>query len=346
MSLTFKSGDMFAEPVQALVNTVNCVGVMGKGVALEFKQRWPENFKVYKQACDSKRLKPGTILIFDTHQLFATDGPRYLVNFPTKKHWRAKSELSYIEDGLEALVDEIRKFGITSIALPPLGCGNGGLDWADVRPLIVEKMGELEDVETIIFAPKEEADLPEYSDKAHLSMTYPRAMLLRSLAELEKFFDGAFDRISLQKIVYFLQALGVNFGLKFERNLFGPYSDVLKKALISFEKSGMISGFLTEDRRAHVTPSGVAVADDYLKYTADGADELVDQLSKLVQGYESPYGLELLSSVHWLAHHEKHFPVERIIEEMRGWNERKRNTFEENSIRAAYARLVEDGLLN
>lgn len=344
MTITFKKGDMFSEPVQALVNTVNCVGVMGKGVALEFKNRWPANFKAYKKVCETEELKPGRMFIFDTNELFPSAGPRYLVNFPTKAHWRSKSKLSYVEDGLEALRAEIIGLGIKSIAIPPLGCGNGGLDWADVKPLIVSKLSDLVDVEIVVFPPKDAVDKPEHVHSG-LQMTYARAILLKSLNDLELFFDGSFDRISLQKIAYFLQALGIDFKLKFARNLHGPYSDTLKKAYIAFEHHGLIGGFTTGDRQAHVTNSGCAVADEFLSNSQQKSDDVVSKLSQLIQGYESPYGLELLSSVHWLAHHEGHFPVEKIIEEMMNWNDDKRNSFDEKAIRTAYVRLKEDGLL-
>lgn len=345
MTITFKSGDMFAEPVEALVNTVNCVGVMGKGVALEFKKRWPENFKVYKEACLAKRLRPGGLLIYDNRQLLSGDGPRYLVNFPTKDHWRSPSKLSFIEDGLEALAAEIQEHGITSIALPPLGCGNGGLDWSVVKPMIADKLGALGNVEIVVFSPKNTIDEPEFTSQAKMPMNYARAMLLKTMAELEVYFDGAFDRISMQKIVYFLQTFGVDFKLGFQKNLYGPYSDTLRKALITFEKRGMIAGFLNEDRRAHVTPAGCAAADEFLQVDRAGADEIIERLSHLIEGYESPYGLELLSSVHWLAHQEKHFPVEKVIEALRNWNERKGNTFDDASVRAAYERLQSDNLI-
>jgi O-acetyl-ADP-ribose deacetylase (regulator of RNase III) len=345
MTIKFKKGDMFSEPVEALVNTVNCVGVMGKGVALEFKKRWPANFKEYKKLCDVKALVPGQMFIFDTNELFASEGPRYLVNFPTKSHWRSKSQISYVQDGLDALREEIKVFGIKSIAIPPLGCGNGGLDWADVKPLVLSKLSDLEDVEIIVFPPKDALDEPEHVH-SNLPMTYARAVLLKGLNDLERYFDGSFDRVSMQKIAYFLQALGLDFKLKFARNLYGPYSENLKKAFIAFENHGMISGFLSGDRQAHVTNSGCAIADEFLSESDQGSDEIIDRLSKLIQGYESPYGLELLSSVHWLAHHEGHYPVERIIEQMVSWNENKRNSFSEDAIRVAYDRLLEDGLLN
>ncbi|GEQ99392.1 hypothetical protein JCM17845_00160 [Iodidimonas gelatinilytica] len=344
MPITFKTGDMFSEPVEALVNTVNCVGVMGKGVALEFKKRWPENFKAYKKLCDAKKLNPGHMFVFDTNELFLSEGPRFLVNFPTKAHWRSKSKLSYIEDGLDTLVQTIKKYNIKSIAVPPLGCGNGGLDWADVKPLIVSKLSGLDEVKVVVFAPKYATDEPEHVH-SNLPMTHARAVLLKSLNELERYFDGSFDRISLQKIAYFLQALGIEFNLSFSRNLHGPYSEVLKKAFIAFEQHGMIKGFLTGIRQAHVTNSGCAAADDFLNRSGQNSQDIIDRLSKLVQGYESPYGLELLSSVHWLATYECHYPVDKIVTEMQSWNENKRNAFSEDAIRTAYKRLQDDGLI-
>jgi len=345
MSVIFKFGDMFSEPVDALVNTVNCVGVMGKGVALEFKQRWPDNFKMYKAACEAKTLTPGRILTYENRFLFGADGPRFLINFPTKSHWRSPSKLSYIEDGLDALVDEIRRFDIKSIALPPLGCGNGGLDWADVKPMIAEKLSTLDGVKVVVFAPRENMDDPEFSAVVDFPMTRVRATLLKTLSELEIRFEGAFDRLSLQKIVYFLQVLGVNFNLSFQRNLYGPYSEPLKRAFGALERHGMISGFFNGDKRAHVTPAGCASADDFLLSHNVNIDPTVQKLSRLIEGYEGPYGMELLSSIHWLVANEKHHPVERVIVALRDWSEHK-NSFDEVSIRVAYERLRVDGLIN
>ncbi|MBS1026843.1 type II toxin-antitoxin system antitoxin DNA ADP-ribosyl glycohydrolase DarG [Gluconobacter albidus] len=345
MTLRVKKGDMFAEPVEALVNTVNCVGVMGKGVALEFKNRWPANFRAYKSLCDVKGLQPGKMFVFDTKELFASEGPRYLINFPTKAHWRSQSKMEYIENGLDALVAAIQEYAITSIAIPPLGCGNGGLDWSEVQPLIESKLSVLNGVNIVLFAPQQAGDSPEHVYSG-LPMTFPRAILLKALNDLERYFDGSFDRISLQKIVYFLQVLGVDFNLKFLRNLHGPYSEALKLAYIAMDRHGMIHGFINGDRQSHVTPSGCAIANEFLNTVDRQSDVTIDRLSKLIQGYESPYGLELLSSVHWLAHYEGHFPVEKIIQEMLGWSETKRNEFNESAIRGAYDRLKEDKLLH
>lgn len=344
MTLSFREGDLFAEPVETLVNTVNCVGVMGKGVALEFKRRWPANFKAYKKLCDDKQLVPGKLFVFETGELFASEGPKYLINFPTKDHWRAKSQISYVEDGLDALVKAIRDYNIKSIAMPPLGCGNGGLDWADVKPLIAAKLGSLDGVEIVVFPPKVEADEPEYVN-AKFPMTYERAMLLKSLGDLERYFDGSFDRISLQKIGYFLQVLGVNFQLTFSQDLHGPYSEALKKAFVALDRHGMLKGFREKERQAHVTPSGYAIADEFLKDSVSDGTNIISKIDKLIQGYESPYGLELLSSVHYLAHHEHHSSEESVIEEMHGWSDKKRNSFDVGAIKLAYKRLHEDMLL-
>jgi len=133
VTVRLKSGDLLRETTDAIVNTVNCVGVMGKGIALQFKQRWPKNFKEYEAAAKRKEIKPGTMLIYD---LGEWEKPRYIVNFPTKVHWRGDSELEYVEEGLRDLVKQVNRLGIKSISLPPLGCGNGGLRWEDVRPRI------------------------------------------------------------------------------------------------------------------------------------------------------------------------------------------------------------------
>ena len=128
--IDFQKGDILRADVEALVNTVNCVGVMGRGIALRFKGVFPANFRAYKKACEHKEVQPGRMFVFET---LSTTNPRYIINFPTKRHWRGKSRMEDIDAGLKALVDEIQRLGIKSIAIPPLGAGLGGLDWSDVR---------------------------------------------------------------------------------------------------------------------------------------------------------------------------------------------------------------------
>lgn len=181
MSISFKTGDMFSENVEAIVNTVNCVGVMGKGVALEFKRRWPNNYKAYKRLCDEKRIKPGKMFVHELSSLLGEDGPRFLINFPTKNHWRGKSKISYITDGLDDFVHQVRRYGIRSVALPPLGCGNGGLDWAEVKPLIESKLADLPEVEVVVFEPKDASTSVEFEGNVEKrTMTHPRAILVKA----------------------------------------------------------------------------------------------------------------------------------------------------------------------
>nr|WP_222427079.1 macro domain-containing protein [Hyella patelloides] len=147
--IEYKQGNLLKENTEALVNAVNCVGVMGKGIALQFKQAFPENFKQYKKACGAKKVQPGQMFTTSTDKLF----PKYIINFPTKRHWRGKSKIEDIESGLKALVESVKQFDIKFIAVPPLGCGNGGLNWAQVKSMIVNAFVELPDIQVVIFEP-------------------------------------------------------------------------------------------------------------------------------------------------------------------------------------------------
>ncbi|MBI3606667.1 MAG: macro domain-containing protein [Nitrospirae bacterium] len=153
-------GNLLLADAEALVNTVNIVGYMGKGIALQFKQAFPENFRAYERACRAKQVKPGHMFIVETGRMV---NPEYIVNFPTKRHWRGKSRLEDIESGLEALVEDIKRLGIHSIAVPPLGCGNGGLDWSDVRPMIEAAFASLREVRVLLYAPDRITDAKEIS---------------------------------------------------------------------------------------------------------------------------------------------------------------------------------------
>lgn len=148
--ITYRQGNLIEADVEAVVNTVNTVGAMGRGIALMFKERYPDNFRAYAAACRAGEVQIGRMFVTATSEL---SGPRWIINFPTKQHWRHPSRPEWIEAGLNDLVRVVREKGIRSLALPPLGCGNGGLDWRDVRPLIEEALAGLPEVEIVAFEP-------------------------------------------------------------------------------------------------------------------------------------------------------------------------------------------------
>ena len=143
-------GNLLRADTEALVNTVNCVGFMGRGIALQFKQAFPDNFKAYQRACWAGSVVPGKMFVYETGMMV---NPKLIINFPTKRDWRGKSRIKDIADGLVALVEEVKRRGITSIAVPPLGCGNGGLEWSLVEPLIEAAFEAVPDVRVALYAP-------------------------------------------------------------------------------------------------------------------------------------------------------------------------------------------------
>jgi len=187
--IELQRGDILKADAEALVNTVNCVGVMGRGIALQFRKAFPENFIAYKALCDRGELQPGRMMVYDLGRL---THPRYLINFPTKRHWKGKSRMEDIESGLTALVEEVRAREIRSIAIPPLGCGLGGLDWHDVRPRIEAAFRDLPEVRVLLFEPAGAPDAEEMvKDQRTPEMTVGRAALIslirRYLAAVEEF---------------------------------------------------------------------------------------------------------------------------------------------------------------
>lgn len=207
--ITFRQGNLLDAPVEALVNTVNTVGVMGKGIALMFKEAFPDNFRAYEQASKRQEIQVGRMFVTENHAL---NGPRWLINFPTKKHWRNPSKLEWVVEGLQDLRLVIQDKGIASIALPPLGCGNGGLDWAVVRPVIEEALGELESVDVVVYEPTE-----KYQNiakpKGVMALTPARAMV----AEIVRRYSVLgieCTNLEVQKLCWFLERAIGQFGFK------------------------------------------------------------------------------------------------------------------------------------
>ena len=340
--IEFKQGNLLEENAESLVNTVNCVGVMGKGIALQFKQAFPENFRQYEKACRADEVQPGRMFTVATGSLFY---PRYIINFPTKRHWRGKSKIEDVKSGLKALVTEVQQLGISSIAIPPLGCGNGGLDWAKVKPLIESAFAELPEVKVIVFEP---TGAPEV-DKIQVAtskpnMTRSRSLLIR-LLELYGIPGYRLTMLEAQKLAYFLQVAGQPLKLRYVRHKYGSYADNLNHALQRIE-GHYIRGYGDRSREAeiYVLPEGREAAQTFLETELDAKDRL-ERVSHLITGFETPYGMEMLATVHWVAQENPKAAKDAdvAIALVHEWSDLKRKLFKPEHIRKAWHRLHEQG---
>jgi O-acetyl-ADP-ribose deacetylase (regulator of RNase III) len=323
MTIKFTKGDILRAEAEALVNTVNCVGIMGRGVALQFKNAFPGNFKAYAAACKRGEVQPGRMFVFETGQL----APKYIINFPTKRHWRGKSRIEDIESGLKALVEEIRRRKIQSVALPPLGAGLGGLRWGDVRPLIEDALGSLKDLQVIVFEPNSSVEVKSGTRPAEVpSMTAGRAALV-VLAQryLSGLMDPFITLLELHKLMYFMQEAGENLRLRYAKAAYGPYAENLRHVLHQIE-GHMVSGY--EDggdapgKRIEIVPGAVEDATRFLT-AREETKERFDRVADLVEGFESPFGLELLATVHWAVTRE-HAAADTLVPQIYAWGERKK----------------------
>jgi O-acetyl-ADP-ribose deacetylase (regulator of RNase III) len=323
--IEYTTGDLLHEDAEALVNTVNCVGVMGRGIALQFKNAFPANFVTYAAACKQGEVQPGRMFTFETGEL---TNPRYIINFPTKRHWRGKSRLGDIEAGLEALVEEIRSREIRSVAIPPLGSGLGGLDWMVVRQLIEAALGGLAGVRVIVYEP---AGAPDTKKIAHIRkvprMTPGRAALVELIRRyLGGLLDPFVTLLEVHKLMYFMQEAGEPLKLKYNKGPYGPYAENLRHVLNAIEGhlvSGYADGGDAPDKVLELVPGAVEDAGRFLDDHADTRARF-DRVASLVDGFESPLGLELLSTVHWVMKERPGGSVEEVVERTYAWNERKR----------------------
>lgn len=330
--IEYCKANLFDIDAEALVNTVNCVGVMGKGIALQFKKAYPQNFKEYEKACKIGEVVPGKMFIHSTGKFI---NPKYIINFPTKRHWKSSSKLEDIRLGLFSLAEDIKALGIKSIVIPPLGCGYGGLSWDSVQPLIEQELSALEDVKIIVIQPANSTvfELPKQQEKPKLT----RARALYILLMKNYIIPGyELTLLELQKLAYFLQVLGEPLRLNFKRHHYGPYADNLNKVLEVLE-GHYIAGY-TGDRtptaEIRLLPSAVEEAEMFLKASGEDYASILDSLVALIEGFEEPYGMELLATVHWVLNGN---PLaknnsEEIIRFVHDWNARKKRIFKPEDI--------------
>lgn len=341
MTLERGQGNLLTADVDALVNTVNTEGVMGKGLALQFKKAFPEAFSAYEDACKAGEVTPGRMHI--VHRLAS---PRFIINFPTKKQWRLPSKIEYIRDGLRDLVEQVRKLDIRSIAVPPLGCGNGGLDWSQVKPLIVRAFESAPEVRVVLFEPGEAPPADKIIDRRPKpAMTPGRAAVLALMGRyLETGYDYRLSLLEVQKLAYFLQEAGEPLRLDFRAHYYGPYADNLRKALRNMEghyTRGLGEGKNSPETPLELLPGTVEEACEYLKTRPETLARL-EQVVQLIDGFETPFGMELLATIHWIVHHDApSASVEDVIARVHAWNERKRSQMKPGHIQAAWTRVNE-----
>lgn len=340
--LNFTSGDLLRDRSDALVNTVNCVGVMGRGVALQFKKAFPENFKLYKEACDRGEVMPGRMFVTERNTL---GGPRFIINFPTKRHWRGNSRIEDIEAGLHDLREVVHRLNLKSLAMPPLGSGLGGLRWQDVRTLIEERLADL-DVEINVYEPGN-APSPGSMVAAREAprMTPGRATLVTLM---HRYLDGLLDPfvtlIEVQKLMYFMQAAGQPLRLNYRKHHYGPYADNLRHVLNDVEGhlvSGYADGGDQPHKRLELVPGAFDDSQTVLNSDAE-TNERLKRVSTLVEGFETPRGMELLATVHWLIEREGAREFEDVLQKTYEWNARKRS-FTPRQIKLAFERLKSTG---
>lgn len=343
--IEFQTGDLLAADAEALVNTVNCVGVMGRGVALQFKKAYPDNFAAYEAVCARGELKPGDVFVTETRQL---TNPRFILNVATKDHWRGDSRLEWVEKGLVGILAEIRRRNIKSIAIPPLGCGLGGLEWDVVRPRIARMLSAVPDVRAIVFEPKgapEPALMAKRKDAPN--MTPGRATLI-ALANryLAGFMDPSVTLLEIHKLMYFMQAAGQPLRLSFQEALYGPYAENLRHVLNAIEGwfiRGYSDGGDAPDKEVELVydfvPQAMTIIDSDPETKAR-----FDRVADLVNGFETPFGMELLATTHWVAAHKGARTAEEAIELVHNWNERKAQ-FDGEQIRLAWRTLHDQGWL-
>lgn len=351
--IVFTQGNLLDADAEALVNTVNTVGVMGKGIALMFKEAFPENYNAYRDACKRHEVRVGHVFVTERRDVMG--GPKWIVNFPTKENWRSPSRLEWIEAGLIDLVKFIRENSVQSIALPPLGSGNGGLDWKNVRSAIVQALGQLEDVAIIVYEPT--SIYQNVAKREGVQKLTPARALMTEV--IRRYWVLGLDctLLEIHKLAYFLERAIVTkklsnpLDLQFQANRYGPYS-----AKLGFLLNALDGSYLhCEKRLADAGPSDVIGYDDkkiervavYLRTEAKEYLPALDATSAVIRGFESPLGMELLGTIDWLLHRELvAAEVPAIKEGLKNWGggsgagARKLKLFNDRLISLALGRLA------
>jgi O-acetyl-ADP-ribose deacetylase (regulator of RNase III) len=350
--IRFGSGNLLNADVDALVNPVNCVGVLGKGLALQFKRAYPEMVKPYERACAAGEVVPGAVHVVDRGP---GQQPRWILNVPTKRHWRNPSRFDDVAAGARALADTVRELDIRSVAVPPLGCGNGGLDWSEVRPMLLSSLGSL-DAEVLIFAPAgapDPADMPDRSKAPELTAQRAELLVLLSefLARSTPFRVAeradALARIEIQKLAYLAQVFARSAEHRFERGRYGPYSHDLERELKEWEGHfvlgyGDATDTVLELRPIQLLPDSVKAAAAVARPTYG---EVVDAVLRAVDGWESTYELELLATTLFTFREGTASSAKQAHDVISGWSHVPPHLFTARHVSIAWEHLRATGWL-
>jgi len=341
--IKYTTGDMLSAETEALVNTVNTVGVMGKGIALQFKDQYPNNFAAYHAACKAKQVEVGKMFVFEEQPMIGDK--KIIINFPTKKDWKHKSKIEYVESGLKDLAKVIEERRIKSIAMPPLGCGNGGLDWGGVKVLIEKYLSGLTDVDIIVYEPNAAVReiLIKQDGNRDVKLTDARAMLMYAMY----YYESLGEPVSLfvaNKLAYFYQRLGEpEFRrLRFDARRYGPYSQGVSHLVHSLNGT-YIRGTEQMTNKAfdpiELRYDKLSEISGYVRKMTDDKQRRIKNLIKLISGFESTLALEVLASVDYIRKEKRSISKEDTITAVQNWSERKRDLFKPEYIRIAYDRL-------
>lgn len=338
--IIYKEGNLLDANVDALVNTVNTVGIMGKGIALQFKYAFPENYKTYKRASERKEVNVGKVFIVPVNDLNAV---KFIVNFPTKQDWRNPSKLQWIKDGLNDLRNQIIAYNIQSIALPPLGCGLGGLDWNIVKPLIEESLSDLT-IKVLVYEPSTliKETLKKGEKSTAVKLTPARAMLLTLLYNYRALGEFA-SEFAAVKLGYFLQRFGeTQLKLSFTKGAYGPYSNEVRFLLYTLN-GYYIKGYEQMDAKPFEVLELVSAKKAEVKAYLDASLSIAEKqrleiVAEFIQGFESPYGLELLATVDLIMHTNQIDDATEIKEQL--WSERKQDLFTVSHVQLAINHLL------
>lgn len=325
----FIKGNILDSSAQALVNTVNLAGVMGKGIALQFKKAFPDNFIAYKAACKNNQISIGRLFVYKEQNMLED---KIIINFPTKTDWRKPSEYEYIEKGLEDLANVVNDYNISSIAIPPLGAGNGGLNWHKVKSIIEDKLSHL-DIDIYIYEPSEA--IAEKMKRERVKLTDARALMLYVLFDLVRHGEYV-SEFSSEKVCYFLQKFGADniFNLNYKPNYYGPYSGKVKYVL-NYLNGSYLMGYSDMNKRPFEQLSLVPDSYEQIKNYVE-RNHLLAEIAKktmsFLDGFYSDFGLELLSSVDYiLSEYGNNLSDDEIYEQLKIWTRRKAVLFSDKN---------------